>query len=97
MRDRLRSRNEVWIELAIAGFALASLLTAQLMLSNAIHGTTYRGPDAGTGDRPFDGIALTCFALACYIMARSFDLPVVASALAAQPCIGVICPNAIYR
>jgi hypothetical protein len=130
--------------MAIAGFALASLLTAQLMLSSAIHGTSYRGPDGGmiqstvlaalrfgglfdvTNINPLQGvgsqmlpknawanpafwpfaifkrelatelssaIALGCFALACYIMARCFDLPVVPSALAAQLCIVLFAPT----
>src|SRR6266851_1815142 len=143
MHDRLKQQHQVWTELAVAGFALLSLLTAQLMLSGAIHGTTYRGPDGGmiqstvlaalrfggvldvTTINPLQGlgsqmlpknvwanpafwpfaifqreaaadlssaIALGCFAVACYIMARCFDLPVVPSAIAAQLCIVLFAP-----
>jgi len=41
-------------------------------------------------------IALACFAIACYVMARCFDLPVVASALAAQLCIVLFAPTVLY-
>src|SRR5262245_47783267 len=125
-------------ELAIASIALLSLMSAQLLLSGSIPGTSYRGPDGGmiqatiftafkfsgffdvTSINPLQGIgsqllpknvwanpafwpfafvnrelatdlssviALGCFALACYIMARCFDLPVVPSAIAALLCI----------
>lgn len=37
-------------------------------------------------------IALACFALACYVMARCFDLAVLPSALAAQACIALFAP-----
>jgi hypothetical protein len=32
-------------------------------------------------------IALACFAIACYVMVRCFDVPVVPSAIAAKLCI----------
>ena len=41
-------------------------------------------------------IALAFFAIACYIMARCFDLPIVASALAAQLCIVLFAPTVLY-
>src|ERR1700730_16513345 len=37
-------------------------------------------------------IALACFAIAVYVMARCFDLPVVPSAVAAQSCIVLFGP-----
>lgn len=37
-------------------------------------------------------IALAVFAISCYVMARSFDVPVVPSALAAQACIVLFAP-----
>jgi hypothetical protein len=40
-------------------------------------------------------IALAFFATACYIMARCFDLPIVASALAAQLCIVLFAPTVL--
>src|SRR5262249_40655892 len=41
-------------------------------------------------------IALACFAVACYVMARCFELPVVASAVAAQLCIVLFAPTVLY-
>jgi hypothetical protein len=40
-------------------------------------------------------VALACFAIACYIMARCFGLPAVASAVAAQSCILLFAPIVI--
>jgi hypothetical protein len=40
-------------------------------------------------------IALACFAIACYVMVRCFDLPVVPSAVAAQLCIVLFAPSAL--
>src|SRR5260221_6663599 len=122
-------------EFIVAGFALLALLTAELMLSAAIHGSNYDGGDGkmaqaiihvalrfgarfavtnispiqGVGSQmlpmnvwanpaywPFAGdneelatdisaaVALACFATACYVMARCFDVPVIPSAVAAQ-------------
>jgi len=131
-------------ELIFIGFALLALVTAQLILSHVIHGTTYRGPDGGmiqanvftalkfgglfniTNLNPLQGlgsqllpknawanpafwpfavvaretaadwssaVALVCYALCCYAMARCFDLPVLPSAVAAQLCIVVFSPT----
>jgi hypothetical protein len=41
-------------------------------------------------------IALACFAIACYVMARCFDVPVVPSAIAAQLCIVLFAPTVLY-
>jgi hypothetical protein len=133
-------------EAALVGIALASVLIAQGMLSRAIHGTTYRGPDGAmvqtavltafrfggafnvTNVNPLQGmgsqlfpknawanpafwpfavfpretaadvsslVALACFALACYVMARCFDVPVVPSAVAAQGCILLFAPTVL--
>ena len=41
-------------------------------------------------------IALACFVIACYVMARCFDLPVVPSAIAAQLCIVLFAPTVLY-
>ena len=40
-------------------------------------------------------IALACFAIACYVMARCFELPVVPSAVAAQLCIVLFAPSVL--
>jgi hypothetical protein len=131
-------------EFVLAGIALLSLVSAQLLLSGAIPGTSYRGPDGGmiqaniftafrfadffnvTNINPLQGIgsqllpknvwanpafwpfafvnrelatdlssalALGCFALACYVMARCFDLPIVPSAITAQLCIVLFAPT----
>jgi hypothetical protein len=37
-------------------------------------------------------IALACFAIGCYVMARCFDVPVLLSAIAAQLCIALFAP-----
>ncbi len=37
-------------------------------------------------------VALACYASACYVMARCFDVPVVPSAIAAQLCIALFAP-----
>jgi hypothetical protein len=41
-------------------------------------------------------IALASFAIGCYVMARCFDLTVVASAVAAQLCIVLFAPTVLY-
>jgi hypothetical protein len=41
-------------------------------------------------------IALACYAIACYIMARCFDLSVASSAVAAQLCIVLFAPTVLY-
>lgn len=130
-------------EFIVFVLALGSIVAAQLLLSAAIRGTTYRGPDGGmveaavftawkfggifniTNLNPLQGLgsqlftkngwinpafwpfavlnretagdissafALACYAAACYVMARCFDLPVVVSALAAQACIILFSP-----
>jgi hypothetical protein len=40
-------------------------------------------------------IALACFAIACYVMVRCFDVPVVPSAIAAQLCIVLFAPSVL--
>ena len=40
-------------------------------------------------------IALACFAIACYVMLRCFDVPVVPSAIAAQLCIVLFAPSVL--
>jgi hypothetical protein len=131
------------LEFVIAIFALITLLSAQWVLSTAIHGSNYYGGDGkmvqaitlmafkfaglfdvtnlspimGVGSQmlpknvwanpslwPFASvdkelatdfsalIALAVFAIACYVMARCFDVPVVPSALAAQLCLVLFAP-----
>src|SRR5215472_12217529 len=137
------SRTPVLSECLIAGFALVALLTAQWMLSSAIHGTNYTGGDGKmaqatilialkfakffyvTNINPFEGIgsqllpmnvwanpaywpfslvdkelatdlsaivALAIFATAAYVMARCFDVPILASLIAAQSSIVLFAP-----
>jgi hypothetical protein len=38
-------------------------------------------------------IALACFAIACYVMARRFDVPVVPSAITDELCIVLLAPS----
>jgi hypothetical protein len=40
-------------------------------------------------------IALACFAIACYVMVRCFDVPVVPSAIAAKLCIVLLAPSVL--
>jgi len=40
-------------------------------------------------------IALACFVIACYVMARCFDVPVLPSAIAAQLCIVLFAPSVL--
>jgi len=140
---RYAQPNDARVELALAGFALISIVAAQMLLTSAIHGASYRGPDGGmvqsvvltalrfgdffsvTNINPLQAIgsqilpknawanpafwpfaffdrevaadlspivALACFAIASYIMARCFDLPVLPSVLAAQLCIVLFAP-----
>jgi hypothetical protein len=140
-------RSGIAFEIAVAGFALISLLAAQSLLVATIHGASYRGPDGGmvqsvvltalrfgdffniTNINPLQGMgsqvlpknvwvnpalwpfalfdrevaaeisvvaALGVYAVACYVMARCFDLPVVPSALVAQLCILLFAPAAYF-
>src|SRR5262249_9861584 len=128
-------RAALRFELVVVGFAMLSLVAAELMLSSAIRGTNFAGGDGkmaqaiilaaykfggffhfnninplqGLGSQllpinvwinpaywPFAildlgpatdasaAVALGIFALACYVMARCFDVPIVPSAIAAQ-------------
>jgi hypothetical protein len=132
------------MEIVLAVFGIASLSTAQAMLSSAIVGTNYYGVDgkmaqttiiaafkfgypfsvnnispiAGIGSQmlpmnawgnpaywPFAFldkevatdvsaiVAMGILALACYIMARCFDVPVVPSILAAQSTVLLFAPT----
>jgi len=145
----LRSTESKWpavfFRFGIAGYAVITLVAAQLLLSAQIHGTNYAGgdgklaqatiltayrfasflefnninPTQGVGSQllpinvwanpafwPFAflpkelatdvsaAIALGIFAMAGYIMARCFDVPVVPSAIGAQLSILVFGPTA---
>jgi len=136
--------NQVWSEVLVAGLALSALLLSQLMLSGAIHDTSYFGNDGKlyqsiiltafnfggffnvTNFTPIQGVgsqlaplnvwanpaywpfvffsrevaadasaatALAIFMIGSYIMARCFDMTVVASAIAAQLCILLFAPT----
>jgi hypothetical protein len=139
-----QTRTPWLLEFIVAIFGLATLLVGQWMLSTAIHGSNYYGPDgmmaqaitlaavkfAGIFDvtnlSPINGvgsqmlpknlwanpslwpfaftdrelatdisalIALAIFVVACYVMARCFDMPVVPSAVSAQLCIVLFAPT----